>query len=84
MPTFLDTGKNYKWFVPTNVIFFICSINKLADNLPECTNILIVTSNGQRAKKSGALDNVLAQLQDMIAGEDEECNEVKIEYTIFK
>lgn len=83
MPTFLDTGKNYKWFVPTNVIFGSGAINQLADNLPECTNILIVTSNGQSAKKSGALDKVIAQLQDMVAGEDEKGNEVKIEYTIF-
>ena len=83
MPTFLDTGKNYKWFVPTNIIFGSGAINQLADNLPECTNILIVTSNGQSAQKSGALDKVIAQLQGMIAGVDEEGNKVKIEYTIF-
>ena len=72
MPTFLNTNKYYNWFVPTNIIFGRGAITQMADNMPYGENALIVTSNGQSAQKSGALDKVIEQL-----------NYLEIKYTIF-
>ena len=72
MPTFLKTRKSYNWFVPTNICFGRGAINQLADNLPYGENALIVTSNGQSAKKTGALEKVEKQL-----------DEIGIKHTLF-
>lgn len=72
MPTFLETKKNYNWFIPTNIVFGSGAINQLASNMPFCEKVLIATSNGESAKKSGALDKVIQQLKFL-----------SIEYIIF-
>ena len=72
MPTFLKTNTSYNWFVPTNIVFGRGAIDKMAENLPYGENVLIVTTNGSSAKKSGALDKVTKQL-----------DELEIKYTIF-
>lgn len=72
MPTFFKTNTSYNWFVPTNIVFGRGAINKMAENLPYGENVLIITTNGSSAKKSGALDKVIKQL-----------DELEIKHTIF-
>ena len=72
MPTFLKTNSSYNWFIPTNIVFGTGAIDKLGENMPYGENALIITSNGVSAKKSGALDKVIQQL-----------DELEIKHTIF-
>ncbi len=83
MTTFLNSNPKYNWFVPTNIVFGSGAINSLAEHMPYGQKALIVTSNGKSAEKSGALSKVIEQISELVVDEDENGNEIKMQYAIF-
>ncbi len=59
----MKTQMNFNFFNPTNIIFGRGAIEKLGKQTMPGKKALLLMSNGQSAKKSGAYDKTLAQLK---------------------